>query len=399
MIPNRLVNYGKHLPIAVASQVMTGFPARGMKVIGVTGTDGKTTTVNMIYRILKDAGKKVAMVSTVGAEINGQSYGLGFHVTSPSARDLVRYIKLARKSHTEYLVLEVSSHALDQFRVWGIKFDIGVVTNITQEHLDYHKTWEEYFLAKSKLVKNTRIAVLNRDEKHFSRLSKIANGKVVSFGNSGMADFSIKKFPLTIKMLGEFNLLNAEAAAAATANLGVSREAIRKSLANFGDVNGRMNMVPNLKGIKIVIDYAHTPNGLKNALTALRKEFKKAKIVAVIGAEGERDASKRAPMGSIAVELANFVVITAVDPRGRLEKINAEILAGAKKAGGIEGKNVFVVSDRREAIRMAVEDLAKRGDVVGLFGKGHELSMNLDGKREVAWSDRQVVQELLAKND
>lgn len=399
MIPNRLVNYGKHLPIAVASQVMTGFPARGMKVIGVTGTDGKTTTVNMIYRILKDAGKKVAMVSTVGAEINGQSYGLGFHVTSPSARDLVRYIKLARKSHTEYLVLEVSSHALDQFRVWGIKFDIGVVTNITQEHLDYHKTWEEYFLAKSKLVKNTRIAVLNRDEKHFSRLSKIANGKVVSFGNSGMADFSIKKFPLTIKMLGEFNLLNAEAAAAVTANLGVSREAIRKSLANFGDVNGRMNMVPNLKGIKIVIDYAHTPNGLKNALTALRKEFKKAKIVAVIGAEGERDASKRAPMGSIAVELANVVVITAVDPRGRLEKINTEILAGAKKAGGIEGKNVFVVSDRREAIRMAVEDLAKRGDVVGLFGKGHELSMNLDGKREIAWSDRQVVQELLAKND
>lgn len=397
MIPNRLVNYGKHLPIAVASQVMTGFPARGMKVIGVTGTDGKTTTVNMIYRILKDAGKKVAMVSTVGAEINGQSYGLGFHVTSPSARDLVRYIKLARKSQTEYLVLEVSSHALDQFRVWGIKFDIGVVTNITQEHLDYHKTWEEYFLAKSKLVQNTRIAVLNRDEKHFSRLSKIAKGKVVSFGNSGMADFSIKKFPVTIKMLGEFNLLNAEAAAAATANLGVSRDEIRKSLANFGDVNGRMNVVPNLKGIKIVIDYAHTPNGLKNALTALRKEFKKAKIVAVIGAEGERDASKRVPMGSLAVELANYVIITAVDPRGRLDKINAEILAGAKKAGGIEGKNVFVVSDRREAIRMAVEDLAKKGDVIGLFGKGHELSMNLDGKKEIAWSDLKVVKEILAE--
>lgn len=397
MIPNRLVNYGKHLPIAVASQVMTGFPARGMKVIGVTGTDGKTTTVNMIYRILKDAGKKVAMVSTVGAEINGQSYGLGFHVTSPSARDLVRYIKLARKSQTEYLVLEVSSHALDQFRVWGIKFDIGVVTNITQEHLDYHKTWEEYFLAKSKLVQNTRIAVLNRDEKHFSRLSKIAKGKVVSFGNSGMADFSIKKFPVTIKMLGEFNLLNAEAAAAATANLGVSRDEIRKSLANFGDVNGRMNVVPNLKGIKIVIDYAHTPNGLKNALTSLRKEFKKAKIVAVIGAEGERDASKRVPMGSLAVELANYVIITAVDPRGRLDKINAEILAGAKKAGGIEGKNVFVVSDRREAIRMAVEDLAKKGDVIGLFGKGHELSMNLDGKKEIAWSDLKVVKEILAE--
>lgn len=397
MIPNRLVNYGKHLPIAVASQVMTGFPARGMKVIGVTGTDGKTTTVNMIYRILKDAGKKVAMVSTVGAEINGQSYGLGFHVTSPSARDLVRYIKLARKSQTEYLVLEVSSHALDQFRVWGIKFDIGVVTNITQEHLDYHKTWEEYFLAKSKLVQNTRIAVLNRDEKHFSRLSKIAKGKVVSFGNSGMADFSIKKFPVTIKMLGEFNLLNAEAAAAATANLGVSRDEIRKSLANFGDVNGRMNVVPNLKGIKIVIDYAHTPNGLKNALTALRKEFKKAKIVAVIGAEGERDASKRVPMGSLAVELANYVIITAVDPRGRLDKINAEILAGAKKAGGIEGKNVFVVSDRREAIRMAIEDLAKKGDVIGLFGKGHELSMNLDGKKEIAWSDLKVVKEILAE--
>lgn len=395
LIPNSIVNNLKHFPMAVLANVRYGFPARGLVVIGVTGTDGKTTTVNMIYRILKDAGKKVAMVSTVKAVIEDQQIDTGFHVTSPTHFDMQKYIRLAKKTECEYLVLEVSSFALSQYRVWGIKFDIGVITNVTHEHLDYHRTWNNYLLAKSTLIKNTRIAVINRDEKHFSRLKKMAKGNVVSFGLSAAADFNPKKFPLTLRVIGNFNVLNGEAAAAVCANLGVSREEIRKSLNKFEGVEGRMNLVPNSRKLNIVIDYAHTPNGLMNALQSLKDEFNQGKLIAVIGAEGQRDSSKRRPMGFVGAKMADYLIITAVDPRGKLEQISAEIAEGAKKAGGEVGRNVLVINDRREAIRTAINELAKPGDVIGLFGKGHERSMNLDGKHEIEWSDLAEVTSLL----
>lgn len=394
LVPNSLVNNLKHLPTAIAANLRYKFPSRGMKVVGVTGTDGKTTTVNMIYQILRDAGKQVAMVSTVNAIIGEEEIDTGFHVTSPAHFDMQKYIRKAKDQGCEYLVLEVSSFALSQYRVWGIGFDIGVITNITRDHLDYHKTWENYFLAKAALIKKSRIAVINHDEKHFSRLKKLAEGHVVSFGKSALADFNPKKFPLTLKILGDFNMLNAEAAAAVAVNLGVSRESMRKTLAEFNPVKGRMNLVPNKKGIKIVIDYAHTPNGLSNALETL-KTGNKSKLIAVIGAEGERDISKRFPMGEIAAKLADFVIITAVDPRGKLDQINNQILEGAKKSGGLENENVFVVNDRKEAIRKAIQELSKPGDIVGIFGKGHEQSMNFDGKKEVKWSDFEAVSEIL----
>ncbi|MBI3485794.1 UDP-N-acetylmuramoyl-L-alanyl-D-glutamate--2,6-diaminopimelate ligase [Candidatus Daviesbacteria bacterium] len=394
LVPQKVKNYAWHFPKANIANLRFGFPAKGMIVIGVTGTDGKTTTTNMIYQILKNAGKKVSMISTINAMIGDESFDTGFHITSPNASDLQKYIRKAKEAESKYLVLEVTSNGLDQFRVLGIKFEIGVITNITHEHLDYHKTWENYFKTKAKLIKNVNIAVINKDEKHFERLSKLTKGKVVSFGLHKNSDFNPLKFPLNLKIPGEYNLLNALAGAAVSINLKVPSKIVKDTLNSFKSLPGRMEEIENNKGIKIIVDFAHTPNGLEQALKTLQK-FKKGNLVALIGAEGDRDTQKRALMGEIAVKLADKVIITSVDPRGEVEQINKQILEGVKKAGGNLGEDVFVENDREKAIRMAIEKLAKKGDILAIFGKGHEKSMNLDGKNEIAWSDADTIRKIL----
>src|SRR3990167_1156363 len=188
-IPRSVINYGKHLPKAILANIKYGFPGKKLKVIGVTGTDGKTTTVNMIYQILKDAGKKVSMISTINAVIGGYEYDTGFHVTSPEPAMIQKFLSQSVKNGDEFMVLEVTSHALDQFRVWGIPFEIGVITNITHEHLDYHKTFADYFRAKLKLVQNAKVAVVNQKIKE-SWEDK--GSKVITFGLDN-GDFNQKK--------------------------------------------------------------------------------------------------------------------------------------------------------------------------------------------------------------
>lgn len=393
LAPQWLVNLVEHLPIAAAANVAYGFPSRKIKVIGVTGTDGKTTTVNMIYQILKAAGKKVSMVSTINAVLGNETLDIGFHVTSPHSFTVQEFIKKAAALGNEYIILEVTSHSLDQHRFLGVRFDIGVVTNITHEHLDYHKTWLSYFNAKAKLIKNVRLAVLNRDEKHFEDLVNKTGGKVVTFGLS-KADFTPKKFPFSLLIPGQFNILNGLAAAAVCTDLGIEEKVIKKALAKFKSIPGRMEEIKNNKGIKVIVDFAHTPNGIRSALQSLRQESK-GKVIAVFGSAGERDIDKRGQMGEIVARLADAAVVTAEDPRGELEKINEQILKGAKKGGGKLEKNLFVIDNRQQAINFAINSLAKRGDVVGIFGKGHERSINLDGKKELPWSDQAAVKKAL----
>lgn len=393
-IPNLVVNLLKHFPLAVLANLTYGFPSKDMKFIGVTGTDGKTTTTNMIYQILKNAGKKAAMVSTINAEINGEKIDTGFHVTNPDPFLLQKLVSRAKKAGTEIFVLEVTSHGLDQFRTWGINFDIGVITNITHEHLDYHKTWENYFRSKAKLIKNAGIGVINRSESHFDRLKKLSSGKIVSFGLTKSADFNPKKFPIELSLDGEFNILNALAASAVCVNLGINTGVIKKTLKAFKSLEGRMEEIPNNLGIKIYIDFAHTPFALEQALKSLREKTSK-KLIAVFGSAGSRDEEKRGMMGEISARLADITVITAEDPRGEIEEINQEILSGAKKSGGKLGKNIFVEEDRQKAIKFAIKKLADKGDLVGIFGKGHEKSMNMDGKNELPWLDSQAVRKVL----
>ncbi len=383
-----------HLFTAVAATKRQGHPSKKLIIIGVTGTDGKTTTVNMIYQILKDAGKKVSMISTVRAIIAGKEYDTGFHVSSPDPKIVQKFARMAADNGDKFLVLEVTSHALDQFRFWGIVFDIGVITNITHDHLDYHGTWENYFLTKAKIIKNVRVAVLNKDEKHFARLTKLTSGKIVSFGLSSEADFSPKSSPFDLKMLGDYNLLNALASAAACVNEEVNPKCITTTLSNFSNVGGRMEEIENKRGITIIIDFASTPNSLEQALKTLRKNTD-GRVIAVFGSAGKRDVAKRTLMAEVSAKLADVTVITAEDPRGDWDVIKKQMVEGAIKAGAKLNNNLFVVENRAKAIDLAINKLAKKGDTIGFFGKGHEKSMNYNGKNEEAWDEFGAVRKAL----
>lgn len=393
ILPQKVINNFYHLPKAVLANMMYGFPTRGLRVIGVTGTDGKTTTVNMIYQILKAAGKKVSMVSTINAVVAGKVLDTGFHVTSPDRFLVQKLAKKALNNSDEYLILETTSHALDQYRYWGIKFDIGVITNITHEHLDYHGTYENYFQTKIKLLKNTNFAIVNQDLKQKIQQLLHLKGNLITFGwNKG--DFNQKQIKLKLKMPGNYNIENALASLAVAFALNIDKKIAQKALENFNGLTGRMEEVKNNKGIKLIIDFAHTPNGLEQALKTLNDK-KLRKLISLIGCEGYRDESKRLMMGEIAQKFSDYVIVTAVDPRGQLEIINKQITQGLQKVGGKKDKNFFIINGRKEAIDFAINKLSKKGDIVGIFGKGHEVSMNLDGKKEIPWSDFKAVQESL----
>lgn len=383
------INLFFHLPKAVLANLIYGFPTRRLKVIGITGTDGKTTTTNMVYQILKAAGKKVSMVSTINAVIAGKEYDTGFHVSSPDPFTVQSFAKKAALNNEEYLILETTSHAIDQYRFWGIKFDVGIITNITHDHLDYHKTIENYFHTKLKLIENVNFAIVNQSIK--PRIK--TKGKLITFGLD-KGDFNQKDIKLKLKIPGDYNIENALATLAAAFSLGIKREIAQKALENFSSLKGRMEEVENSKGLKIVIDFASTPNGLEQSLRTLKK-LTKGRLIAVFGSAGLRDVEKRSMMGGISANLANFTVITSEDPRGYLEVINRQIIQGAEKMGAKKAINFFVIEDRQKAIDFAINKLAKKGDTIGIFGKGHETSMNLDGKKELPWSDFEAVYKAL----
>jgi len=383
-----LINIFYHFPKAVLANIIYGFPARGLKVIGITGTDGKTTTTNMVYQILKAAGKKASMVSTINAVVGGKAYDTGFHVTSPEPFAVQKFAKEALDNGDEFLVLEVTSHALDQYRFWGVKFDVGVITNITHEHLDYHGTMDNYMQTKIRLLRGVKFAILNQDLIQFVKRS------VITFGLD-KGDFNQKDLKLNLKIPGDYNTENALASLAVAFVLGIDKKIALATLENFKGIRGRMEEVKNRKGIKIIIDFAHTPNGLEQALKTLRSQTTSGRLISVIGAEGYRDVGKRSMMGEIAQKLSDYVIVTAVDPRGQLDIISRQITEGAKKIGAKKNINFFVIDDREEAIAFAVNNLAKKGDTIGIFGKGHETSMNLNGKKEIPWSDFEAVKRVL----
>lgn len=392
IIPNSVINFGKHLPLAIYANLIYGFPSRKIKIIGVTGTDGKTTTVNMLYQILKDAGRKVSMVSTINAQIGNKSYDTGFHVTNPGPLTLQKLIKDATNLGSEIIILEVTSQGLVQFRTWGIKFDVGILTNITNEHLDYHKTYEKYLKAKAILFQNSKVAIFNETDKSFKTLKKLVKCKIITYGALG-SDYNFHKTPIKLKIPGDYNRYNALASYAAALLMGVPKNSALKSLSNFQSLNGRMEQIENKRDIKIIVDFAHTPNALENALKTLKKETK-GKLIAVFGCASERDDSKRKVMGVISEKYADVVVLTDEDPRFEDSmKIIGEI---SKDMRMDEGKTLFKIPDRFQAIKKALM-IAQKGDTVGIFGKGHEKSMNYKGI-EKPWSDQNAVNEIL-KNE
>ena len=384
VLPQRHINNYFHFPKAVLANMLHGSPARRLKVIGVTGTDGKSTTTNMIYQILKAAGKKVSMVSTINAVIAGKSYDTGFHVTSPDPLMIQKFASRALKNGDEYLVLEVTSHGLDQFRFWGVKFNVGVVTNVTHEHLDYHKSFDNYLKTKLSLLKSAEFAIINSNIKYKE------NQKVFTFGLSS-GDFNQKDVKLKLKIPGDYNIENALASLAVAFSLGIKKEVALKALENFERLEGRMEAIPNNKGIKIFVDFAHTPNALEQVLKALRP-LTKGRLISVFGCAGARDTGKRPLMGEVSSRLADITVLTDEDPRfeNSMDIIN-QIISGAK--GAKKGINLFTETDRTKAIKLAVS-ISRSGDTIGIFGKGHEQSMSYLGK-ERSWLDKKAVMQAL----
>lgn len=328
-------------------------PSSKIKVIGVTGTKGKTTTCHLIHHILTKSGKKTGLISTITTD--------GFHTTTPDIVTLNQELSKMVKENYEYAVLEVSSHGIDQGRISGIKFYISVLTNIKPEHLDYHKTFKEYKKVKMKFVNSAQFRV-----------------------------FSPKTTNLHL-LEGEFNNINAQTAIDVTKILGISKENALKTLKSFKLPEGRLEQITTKKPFKIYIDFAHTADSLEKVLLYL-KSLKAKRLISVFGCAGERDRRKRSKMGKISTQIADFTIFTAEDPRSE----NIYSIVRQMKSKAI--KNKFItIPERGEAIAYALS-IAKKGDIVGIFGKGHEKTICFDGF-EHPWSDRRAIEDYLNKED
>lgn len=391
-----------------------GNPSRGMKVIGVTGTNGKTTTINYINEILKEAGLKTAMFSTALIEVNGKTKRNELNATVPNMNLLMQFFRDARKARVDYVLLEVSSHALHQHKLDSIKFTAAVMTNLTQDHLDYHHSMEEYARVKGMLFADSpRYIVLNRDDDWFDSFDKYrATSHKITYGTHPEAEAKIDhvklykkgsearvvidsqtKLELATALPGKYNVYNMTAAVSLAYLLGIDLKHIIEGVANLEGVPGRYERVVEGLGYDVVVDYAHTPDGLEKLLEAARS-VTKGRIILVLGCTGDRDKAKRPIMGEIAAKLADRIVLT--DEENYTEDaqvIRDQVFEGIKSAGGA-GKTKEI-ADRREAIKKALS-IARKGDTVLLTGLGHERYRIMDGK-PMPWNDGDVVRELVAE--
>jgi len=385
LIPQILINTFWHFPKAVLANLFYGFPSRKLKVIGITGTSGKTTTAHLLYHLLQKNGFKVALISTIAAKLGKKEIDIGLHVTNPEPFALQKLLKTIVNKSFDHIILEVTSHGLDQHRIWGINFTYGVLLNITHEHLDYHQTFKKYQQAKFKLLKNSQTAVLNVADKSYSAACKLATGKVINFQPK-----QIKTLPGSL--IGDFNKANVAAASVIAQDLGIAPSAIQTSLQTFPGIPGRMEFI-QASPFTIIIDFAHKPDALEKALKAIKKlKAKKGRIISVFGSAGLRDTQKRPLMGKISAKLSDITILTAEDPR--TEKVNQiidQIEAGWQQVK--TKKQLFKQPDRQLAINQAIK-LAQPGDYVCLFGKAHEKSLCF-GTIEYPWSEHQAVQTAL----
>jgi UDP-N-acetylmuramoyl-L-alanyl-D-glutamate--2,6-diaminopimelate ligase len=402
------------------------WPGRKLTVIGVTGTDGKTTTCNLLYRILQEASIKAGLISTVNAVIGGRVLDTGFHVTTPDAPDVQSYLAQMVQAGLTHAILETTSHGLAQHRVDASQYDIAVVTNITHEHLDQHGSYENYLAAKGRLFQllsvtsnkpqgNPRLSILNRDDGSFDYLSRLVCGPQVSYGLGELADIQAEsihyspqgihfdvvgknfRVPVSSSLVGAFNVSNIlSSLAAAVQGLGIDPETAARGIAALSGVPGRMERIDLGQPFTAFVDFAHTPNALRVAIDTVRRMTDK-RVITIFGSAGLRDREKRRMMAEISAELADISILTAEDPRTEsLEGILAEMAVGALSRGAMEGKTFHRVPDRGEAIRLAVR-LAQQDDIIMACGKGHEQSMCF-GNKEYAWDDRTAMRAALAEH-
>ena len=389
-----------------------GYPARGLRVIAVTGTNGKTTTVSYLNEILKEAGKKTAMFSTAVIEIAGNARPNDLNATVASTAEMQRFFLEAKKAGVDFVVMEFPSHAIHQHKLAGVPVEMAIMTNLTQDHLDYHGTMEAYAEVKGRLFAlQPKYIVLNRDDEWFDYFNQFrAVSQKITYGEHTDAEARIDHVKLFRKgtearmiidhqttlelataLPGEYNVYNMAAAVSAAYLLGINLDAIIEGVANLEEVPGRFERVTDDQPFDVIVDYAHTPDGLEKFLTAA-KAITKNRIILVFGACGDRDKSKRPIMGEIAARLADRIFLTDEESYNEDPQVIRDmIFEGIEKAHG--SIKTTEVPDRYEAIKKALS-VAKKGDTVLITGMGHEVFRIVAGKR-IPWNDAEAVRDIL----
>ncbi|QQG44820.1 MAG: UDP-N-acetylmuramyl-tripeptide synthetase [Candidatus Roizmanbacteria bacterium] len=393
-----------HLLQSILANVYYGFPSKKLKVIGITGTDGKTTTTHLVYNILISSGKKASMISTVYAKIGNEEYDTGLHTTTPNSFQIQKLLKKAVEAGHEYFVLETTSHALDQNRVFGINFEVSAITNISHEHFDYHLNFDNYLQAKLKLLLNSKVSLINNDDLFAKRIQGSLNQnrkKFYSLALKNKADFQFDYKSKYDQNLATFNNYNFLTAFSIAKLLGIDEEKIIKAMKSFTLPLGRYDTVYD-KDFQVVVDFAHAPNAIGNVLFNLKERLKgNGKLIHVFGSAGNRDKSKRPIMGEESGKYADITILTEDDPRSEdVVTICKEISEGLRKYGFSYSSNVnsesvkkyTIIPDREKAIKKSLEIVGK-GDIIALTGKGHERG--LARKVEVPWNEKELVLKLL----
>jgi UDP-N-acetylmuramoyl-L-alanyl-D-glutamate--2,6-diaminopimelate ligase len=418
-----LVVPSARVALGLLAAAREGQPSRYLRVVGVTGTDGKTTTSSLIASILRAEGRTVGVVSTVFAEIGGKRIDTGFHTTTPDAPELQRYLaEMVRDGATD-AVLEVTSHGLAQERVAGCDFDAGVITNVSGDHLDFHGTFERYLAAKLRLFEGlaattakpeqTKVAVFNLDDVSAEPIARLPIERKIAYALEQRADVRaravrfaadatafdaetpIGSIPVRLSFVGWYNVANALAAIATAIGLQVPAAAIAEGLAQAQPVCGRFERIDLGQRFEVVVDFAHTARSLEQVLTLARERCTR-RVHVVFGGAGLRDREKRPRMGEVAGRLADAIYLTAEDPRTEsLDSIIEEIAVGCRHAGRSEGIDYWRIPNRGEAIERAIQN-ATDGDLVLITGKGHERSMCF-GTTERPWSDQDAARVALAR--
>ncbi len=419
----KLKNILFHLPKSVFYNIKYGFPSKKLTLIGITGTDGKTTTCTLVYEIFKQSGIKTGLITTIGAKIEDKEIDTGFHTTSPDPSLLQKIFADMVKAGITHVVCEVTSHALDQYRLLGCNFEISGITNTSQEHLDYHKNIESYINAKSKLFKISKNAVLNKDDQSFEVIKKQIKFPFKTFSIKEKSDYQAQKIKLDQNSLSfevndqkfitdsnyEYQVYNILLALIISHKFKISSNIVQQVIEHFPETKGRREEIQNNFKFKTIIDFAHTPFALEASLTSLKKT-NKGNLLVIFGATGGRDQSKRPKMGEIVSKLANIALITSDDTRNeKIENINKQIISGIdpKKSELIDHQEVknkkqvqeiielskkkfvyFNIPNRQDAFNLAIK-LSRPDDVIIACGKGHETTI-LHGHTEYPWSEAEA---------
>ncbi len=404
------------LALAEVSANFFGHPTKELTLVGITGTNGKTTTTYLLESIWQEWGKNVGVIGTVDYRFAGNK--IPAVRTTPESVDLMNLFRDMRKSAVQYVVMEVSSHALDRKRVFGCHFDAAVFTNLSQDHLDYHGTMENYFEAKKRLFsevlriseKREKFSIINIDDPYGREIAKQVAGQIIPYSilnSEGVyterADITPEgihtvlntpwgRVEISSKLFGKHNLYNILAAVSTALSLGAGVEVVERGISKITGVPGRLDRVENPFGITILVDYAHTPDALRNVLTAIRP-FTRNRLILLFGCGGDRDPIKRPIMGRIGMELSDVLIVTSDNPRTEdPERIIDQIEKGVLGSGSKE-KLYFRITDRRDAIRKAIE-IAHKGDTLLLAGKGHE-NYQILGTEKIPFDDKEVAREII----